>query len=366
MRAVPSTGEELPIVGLGSSATFRRVAGSDDTGALARVLNTFVEQGARVFDTAPSYGDSEEVAGRIAAELGVADRIFWATKANVARRGGSADPAAARAQIERSFEHLGVDTIDLVQVHNLGDPATQLPILAELKAAGRIRYIGITTTSKGRYGDLARAMAEYPLDFIGIDYSAANLSAADEILPLAQERGIGVLVYMPFGRGALFSRASGQELPEWAADLGARSWAQLFLKFVAAHPAVTCVTPATSNPKHMLDNIGGGARTPSRRGRAGAHPKGCRGPAAGTPEPLRLAACRKQGCLVHGRRTELPQDHGLPGSLDPQGAPGRAPLSAATCSSLSPCISNVATPAAPPSRALTTASASSAGSSHRS
>ena len=256
VRAVPSTGEELPIVGLGSSATFRRVAGSGDTTALAQVLGTFVERGARVFDTAPSYGDSEEVAGRIAAELGVSDRIFWATKVNVARRGGSADPAAARAQIERSFEHLGVDTIDLVQVHNLGDPATQVPILAELKAAGRIRYIGITTTSKGRYGDLARAMAEYPLDVIGIDYSAANLSAADEILPLAQERGIGVLVYMPFGRGTLFSRASGQELPGWAADFGARSWAQLFLKFVAAHPAVTCVTPATSNPKHMLDNIG--------------------------------------------------------------------------------------------------------------
>lgn len=256
VRAVPSTGEELPIVGLGSSATFRRVAGSNDTSALTRVLGTFVEEGARVFDTAPSYGDSEEVAGRIAAELGVSDRIFWATKVNVARRGGSADPAAARAQIELSFERLGVDTIDLVQVHNLGDPPTQVPILAELKAAGRIRYIGVTTTSKGRYGDLARAMAEYPLDFIGIDYSAANLSAADEILPLAQERGIGVLVYMPFGRGALFSRASGQELPGWAADFGARSWAQLFLKFVAAHPAVTCVTPATSNPKHMLDNIG--------------------------------------------------------------------------------------------------------------
>ena len=255
-RAVPSTGEELPIVGLGSSATFRRVAGGGDAGALAEVLATFVEHGARVFDTAPGYGASEEVAGRIAAELGIADRIFWATKVNVARRGGPADAAAARAQIERSFERLGVATIDLVQVHNLGDPQTQVPILAELKAAGRVRYIGVTTTSKSRYGDLARAMTEFPLDFIGIDYAAGNASAADEVLPLARERGIGVLVYMPFGRGALFSRAAGRDPPAWAADFGARSWAQLFLKFAAAHPAVTCVTPATSNPGHMLDNIG--------------------------------------------------------------------------------------------------------------
>ena len=207
-----------------------------------------------MFDTAPSYGDSEEVAGELAAEMGFSERIFWATKVNVAR-GGSADPAAARAQIERSFEYFGVDVIDLIQVHNLGDPPTQVGILQELKQEGRIRYLGITSTRKQQYPALAQAMQDYPLDFIGIDYAANNTSAADEIFPIAMDQGIGILVYVPFGRN-LFTRASGQELPEWAAEFGANSWAQFFLKFAAAHPAVTCVTPATSNPEHMLDNIG--------------------------------------------------------------------------------------------------------------
>ena len=254
-RAVPSTGERLPIVGLGSSATFRRVAGGDDVSALREVLRAFAESGARVFDTAPGYGASEEVAGRIAAELGVSDRIFWATKVNVARRGGPADPDAARAQIERSFGHLGVDVIDLIQVHNLGDPPVQVGILEELKAEGRIRHLGITTTRKRQYPTLARAMVDYPLDFIGVDYAANNTSAADEILPIAMDQGIGVLVYVPFGR-TLFARASGRPVPEWAAEFGADTWARFFLKFAAAHPAVTCVTPSTSKAGHMLDNVG--------------------------------------------------------------------------------------------------------------
>ena len=256
-RAVPSTGEQLPIIGLGSSATFRRVAGSDDVAALGEVLKTFTANGATVFDTAPSYGASEEVSGRLAAEMGITDQIFWATKVNVAGRGGgSADPARARAQIERSFGYFGVDVIDLIQVHNLGDPPTQVGILQELKAEGRIRYLGITSTSKRQYEALGKAMVDYPLDFIGIDYAVDNTSAADEIFPIAMDQGIGVLVYVPFGRSRLFQRASGQEVPQWAAGFGATSWAQFFLKFAAAHPAVTCVTPATSQARHMLDNIG--------------------------------------------------------------------------------------------------------------
>ena len=253
-RAVPSSGEMLPIIGLGSSATFRRVAGSGEVEPLGEVLRTFVEKGARVFDTAPSYGDSEEVAGSLAAEMGISESIFWATKVNVAR-GGSADPAAARAQIERSFGYFGVDVIDLIQVHNLGDPPTQVGILQELKQEGRIRYLGITSTRKQQYPALVQAMQDYPLDFIGIDYAANNTSAADDIFPIAVDQGIGILVYVPFGRN-LFTRASGQSVPEWAGEFGATTWAQFFLKFAAAHPAVTCVTPATSNPEHMLDNIG--------------------------------------------------------------------------------------------------------------
>ena len=256
MRAIPSTGEQVPIIGLGSSATFRRVAGSDDVAALGEVLKTFTDNGATVFDTAPSYGASEEVSGKLAAEMGITDNIFWATKVNVAGRGGaSADPARAREQIERSFGYFGVDVIDLIQVHNLGDPPTQVGILQELKAEGRIRYLGITSTRKQQYPALAQAMKDYPLDFIGIDYAANNTSAADEIFPIAMDQGIGVLVYVPFGRD-LFTRAADREVPEWAAEFGATTWAQFFLKFAGAHPAVTCVTPATSKAHHMLDNIG--------------------------------------------------------------------------------------------------------------
>lgn len=258
-RAIPKTGERIPVIGLGSSATFSQVARSEDVSAIREVLSALVENGGRVFDTAPGYGASEEVAGQIARELGLTDEIFWATKVNVAGRGGgAADPAAARAQIERSFERFGVDTMDLIQVHNMGDPPTQLGILKELKAEGRVRYIGITTTSESEYPNIAQVMRDEPLDFIGIDYAVDNRSVADTVLPLAQELGIGVLVYAPFGRTRMWSRIGDRPVPEWAAEFGADSWARFMLKFAAAHPAVTCVTPATSRAEHMIDNLGGG------------------------------------------------------------------------------------------------------------
>jgi aryl-alcohol dehydrogenase-like predicted oxidoreductase len=255
-RAIPSSGETLPIAGLGSSATFSRVARSEDYSALREVLTAFAEHGGRVFDTAPSYGASEEVAGQIAEELGIGDQVFWATKLNVAGRGGgAADPDEAMAQVEQSFQRLRRPVIDLIQVHNLGDPPTQLGILKDLKAEGRIRYIGITTTSEGQYEALAEIMRTEPLDFIGIDYAVDNRSAEEIILPLAQDEGIGVLVYVPFGRSRLFSRVGDRELPEWARPF-ADTWAQFFIKFAAAHPAVTTVTPATSQARHMVDNLG--------------------------------------------------------------------------------------------------------------
>lgn len=258
-RVIPRTNERLPVVGLGSSATFSQVARSEDVSGLREVLSALVENGGSVFDTAPSYGASEEVAGNIARELGITDKVFWATKVNVVGRGSStADPAAAREQLERSFQRIGKRTLDLIQVHNLGDPPTQLGILQEYKAAGRVRYIGMTTTSEDRYGDLMDVMRDYPIDFIGIDYAVDNRQAADAVLPLAQERGIGVLVYAPFGRTRLWSRVAGREVPAWAADFDARTWGQFFLKFVLAHPAVTSVTPATSRATNMLDNLGGG------------------------------------------------------------------------------------------------------------
>jgi aryl-alcohol dehydrogenase-like predicted oxidoreductase len=257
-RPIPSTGEQLPLVGLGSSATFAQVARSEDVSALREVLRAMVEGGGTVFDTAPGYGASEEVAGALARELGITDRIFWATKVNVAPRGGgSADPAAARAQIETSFRRIGKPTIDLIQVHNLGDVRTQLPILRECKEQGRVRYIGVTTTFEHQYDELVRLMRTEPLDFIGTDYAVDNRHAEEVILPLARERGIGVLVYAPFGRTRLWNRIAGREVPEWASEFDANSWAQFFLKFVAAHPAVTAITPATSRARNMVDNLGG-------------------------------------------------------------------------------------------------------------
>ena len=269
-RAVPASGEMLPAVGLGSSATFSRLARQEETEALTAVIRAMVEHGASVFDTAPSYGASEQVAGDIAHEIGVTDKIFWATKVNVAGRGGgAADPAAARAQIDASFEKFRVNTMDLIQVHNLADVPTQLGILKELKREGRIRYLGVTSTSNRQYEYLQEVMRNEPLDFIGIDYAVDNRDVEESILPLAMERKIGVLVYVPFGRTRLWQRVADRELPAWAADFDATTWAQFFIKYVLAHPAVTVVTPATSQARHMIDNIGGGiGRLPDEATRA--------------------------------------------------------------------------------------------------
>jgi aryl-alcohol dehydrogenase-like predicted oxidoreductase len=257
-RAIPGTNEQLPIVGLGSSATFAQVARSDDVDALRAVLKQMVDLGGKVFDTAPSYGASEEVAGRMAQELGIANKLFWATKLNVAPRGGgSADPDAAREQLETSFQRIGKPVIDLVQVHNLGDLGTQLPILREYKEKGRIRYIGVTTTFEPQYAALVETMRNEPIDFIGTDYAVDNRHAEETILPLARDKGIGVLVYMPFGRTRLWQRVKGRQVPDWAREFDANSWAQFFLKYVASHPAVTAITPATSKPSNMADNMGG-------------------------------------------------------------------------------------------------------------
>jgi aryl-alcohol dehydrogenase-like predicted oxidoreductase len=256
-RAIPSTGERLPVIGLGSSATFSQVARGDNVTALRAVLERMVELGGTVFDTAPAYGASEEVAGRIAQELGIAKRLFWATKLNVAGwGGGKADPAQARSQVETSLRRIAKPQVDLIQVHNLGDLRTQLPILREYKEKGRVRYIGVTTTFARQYDDLVGLMRDEPLDFIGTDYAIDERHAEETILPLARDKGIAVLVYAPFGRRRLWSRVAGRQVPDWAREFGATSWAQFFLKFVASHPAVTSVTPATSKPGNMADNMG--------------------------------------------------------------------------------------------------------------
>jgi len=258
-RRIPSSGEELPIIGLGGSATFQRLAASGDWDPLRDVFTTLLENGGRVFDTAEAYGASEEVAGRLAQELGIEERLFWSTKVNSAPDGrGPSDPPVTRRQIADSFERLGKTPIDLMQIHNLGDIPTQLPMVKELKEEGRVRYIGITYDTPDRHHELIQAMRDETLDFIGIDYAVDNPVAAETILPLAQDRGIGVIIYAPFGRTRLWSRVAGRQVPEWAQEFDATSWAQFFLKYVIAHPAVTVVTPATSKPANLIDNIAGG------------------------------------------------------------------------------------------------------------
>ncbi|MGO1500644.1 MAG: aldo/keto reductase [Marinobacter sp.] len=257
-RPIPSSGERLPGVGLGSSATFSSTARSEDLNALREVFAALVKEGGSVFDTAPSYGASEEVAGQIANELRIAQKLFWATKLNVAGRGGgTADLDEARAQLERSFERIGKKPIDLIQVHNMADIPNQLGLLKELREEKRVRYIGVTTTFPSQYDGLEKVMDREPIDFIGIDYAVDNLTMEERILPLARDKGIAVLVYAPFGRTRLWSKVKGKELPDWAAEFEAQSWAQFFLKFVLSHPVVTAATPATSKARHMIDNMGG-------------------------------------------------------------------------------------------------------------
>ncbi len=262
-KPIPSSGEQVPVIGLGGRWISANSSAEElaDHRAVLHELARNAEGAGRVFDSAAGYGGggSEEYAGQWAAEDGFGGDIFWATKVNVAGRGGgSVDEADVRAQIERSFERMRVPVIDLNQVHNMGDPPTQLGVLQEYKESGRIRYIGITTTSSGQYDHLARVMRDYPIDFIGIDYAIDNREAEEVIFPLAQDRGIGVLVYLPFGRSRMWERIGDRDLPEWAHEFDAHTWAQFMLKFVVAHPAVTVAAPGTGDPEHMIDNLGGG------------------------------------------------------------------------------------------------------------
>lgn len=268
-RTIPGTNEQLPVIGLGSSASFSRMAGDGNIAGIREILETLVQRGGSVFDTAPSYGAAERVSAELARETGLKDKLFWATKVNVAGRGSdSADPAAARAQIEQSFEWLGKPAIDLIQVHNLGDVPTQFGLLKEYRDAGRVRYIGMTTTFAGQYEELERHMRTEPLDFIGVDYAVDHRVMEERIFPLAQDRGIGVLVYQPFGRTRLWQRVRGQTLPDWATEYDIASWAQFFLKFAVSHPAVTAATPATSQVRHLIDNLGAATgRLPDEAGR---------------------------------------------------------------------------------------------------
>ena len=251
-RPIPSSGEMLPVVGLGTWRTFDVGAGAAERAPLKAVIGAFVALGGRVVDTSPMYGAAEAVVGDLAGELGVADKLFLATKVWASGR------EAGLAQMEQSFRCLRARRLDLMQIHTLLDWGAQLRTLLDWRAAGRLRYIGVTHYTAGAHDELERVLRAEPLDFVQVNYSAGEREAEQRILPLARDRGIAVLVNRPFTEGALFQRVRGQSLPAWAADFGAESWAQLFLKWILAHPAVTCAIPATSRREHLQDNMKAG------------------------------------------------------------------------------------------------------------
>jgi diketogulonate reductase-like aldo/keto reductase len=251
-RAIPSSGEKLPVIGLGTWQAFDVDLTADNRRQLGEVLSLFVKLGGRVIDTSPMYGRAEDVIGKLTAALGIRDKVFLATK--VWTRGKE----NGIKSMERSTSLLRAKRIDLMQVHNLVDVETQLATLREWKAQGRIRYLGITHYEAGAFADVEKIMRSEKLDFVQINYSLMEREAEERVLPLGQERGVAVIVNRPFGGGDLFSRTRSKPLPDWAAEFGCHSWAQFFLKWIVANSAVTCAIPATNKPRHLEDNMNGG------------------------------------------------------------------------------------------------------------
>jgi aryl-alcohol dehydrogenase-like predicted oxidoreductase len=249
-RPIPSTGETVPAVGVGTSRRYDVAPDSEGMAPLRETVAKFVALGGTVVDTAPDYGRAEEVLGWILKETNLREKIFLCSK--VAARGRE----AGQAQIEQSFRRLGTDRIDLIAVHNLIDPEAQLPLLRELKEKKRIRYLGATTWAEKQYGDLEALMKAEKLDVIQVNYAVDARQAAERILPLAKDRGVAVMVNVPFGRERLFNLVRGRELPPWVAEFDCQSWPQFFLKYVLSHEAVTCPVPGTAQVRYVEDNLG--------------------------------------------------------------------------------------------------------------
>jgi len=249
-RAIPSTGETIPVIGMGTSGSFEVDAAGREP--LREVLRRFVAGGASVIDTSPNYGNAEDVLGDLMAELGVRDRIWLATKL------AEDDRAAGEAQFARSLKRLRTDKVELLAVHNLRDWRTQLAYARELQARGKTKYIGLTHYVDGKHDELADIMAAEKPDFIQINYSVSTTNAEKRLLPLARDTGVAVMINRAFDDGRLFARVAGKALPGWAAEAGVTSWAQMFLKFVISNPAVTVVIPATGKPDRQSDNLKAG------------------------------------------------------------------------------------------------------------
>jgi aryl-alcohol dehydrogenase-like predicted oxidoreductase len=248
-KAIPSTGEKLPAVGLGTDK-FRE----SDRDAIRAEIQSMQQMGGTVIDTAAAYGDSEALIGEALAALNLRNNMFLATKLTVSGRGFGGDGIGGQPSLERSLTRLKTQHVDLLQVHNLDGVDGLMPLLRQWKEAGKIRYLGITTSRVSQHAEMLEFMRKYPLDFVQVDYSLANRDAATNVLPLAMERRMAVLANVPFGFGSVIRKAQTRKLPAWAADIDVTSWGQFLLKYVISHPAVTVAIPGSTQVAHLEDN----------------------------------------------------------------------------------------------------------------
>jgi diketogulonate reductase-like aldo/keto reductase len=262
LRRIPSSGEFLPALGLGTWQSFD-VSSADDLAAAVETLRLLLEQGGTVVDSSPMYGRSEAVVGALAARLGITRKLFLATKVWTNGRD------AGTLQMEDSLRKMKTDRMDLMQIHNMTDAATHVKTLRAWKEANRIRYWGVTHYHAGAYADITRFIRSEQPDFLQINYSMAEPESGNHLIPLARDLGIAVIVNRPFADGGLFNRVQGRSVPEWATEFDAVTWAQFFLKWILADTAVTCAIPGTRNPKYLLDNMAAGkGRLPDIKTRA--------------------------------------------------------------------------------------------------
>ena len=250
-KPIPSSGERLPVIGIGTARRYDVPASDANLAPLREVVRNFTRLGGKLIDTAPAYGNAEPVVGNLVAQVGNRKQLFLATKVG---RGGQG-VQAGRAELQQSLKQLKVDKVDLMQVHNLNGVNEMLPVLREWKEAGKTRYIGVTCTSKERYSEVERLLRTQRMDFLQVDYAIDNRDVEQRILPLAQERGVAVLVALPFGRGRVFRAFDKQPVPAWAQALGIKTWAQFALKYIVSHPAVTVAIPGTAKMEYLTDNL---------------------------------------------------------------------------------------------------------------
>jgi diketogulonate reductase-like aldo/keto reductase len=252
-RPIPSSGEMVPVIGMGTSGSFQISSKGPEYQALRQVLKRFVEGGATLIDTAPTYGNAEDILGSLFRESGLRSRTFIATKLS-----GVSGKEAGLKQFRSTLERLGADKVELLQVHNLRDWKTQLEVARQLKSEGKVKYVGLTHYVERAQDELADAVQESKPDFLQINYSVTQRGAEKRVFPIAKQLGVAVLANRNFDDGALFDRVKGKPLPGWAAEAGVASWAQMFLKFALSHDAVTVVIPATGKPDRQSDNLKAG------------------------------------------------------------------------------------------------------------